>query len=59
MLIAALQAHGFHPLDGDASGIPGMPGAVGPRGIPIRLPADEVADARVLAEDLLRQMRTR
>jgi hypothetical protein len=56
VLIAALQAHGFHPLEGDASGLPGLPGVVGPRGIPIRVPDEEAADCRILAEDLLNEM---
>ena len=57
VLIAALKAHGFHPMDGGADGLPGMPGITGPRGIAIQVPDEEAADARVLAEDLLKQMR--
>jgi hypothetical protein len=56
VLVAALKAHGFHPLEGDESGVPGFAGVVGPQGIPIRLPDEEAADARVLVADLLRQM---
>lgn len=56
VLIAALQAHGFHPLQGGEDGLPGLPGVVGPRGIPILVPEDEAGDAKILAEDLLRQM---
>jgi hypothetical protein len=48
VLITALKAHGFHPLE---SG-----GVVGPRGIPILVPEEEMRDAKVLAEDLLREM---
>jgi hypothetical protein len=55
VLITALRAHGFSPLD-NADGIPGLPGAIGPRGIPISVPEEEAGDARVLAEDLLREM---
>lgn len=56
VLIAALQAHGFHPLESGENGLPGLPGVVGPRGIPIRVPEEEAHDGRVLAEDLLRDM---
>ncbi len=56
VLIAALQAHGFHPMLGGESGLPGLPGVVGPRGIPIDVPDDEAADARLLGEALLKEM---
>ena len=59
VLIAALQAHGFHPLDSGQNGLPGLPGVVAPRGIPIRLPDEEARDGKLLAEDLLRQMLAR
>ncbi len=57
VLIAALKAHGFHPLEGGDSGLPGMPGVFSPRGIAISVPEEEAADAKILAEDLLREMR--
>jgi hypothetical protein len=56
VLIAALQAHGFHPKEGGDSGLPGLPGVYGPKGIPIELPEDEVADGKVLAEALVAEM---
>ena len=56
VLIAALKAHGFHPKEGGDSGLPGLPGVYGPKGIPIELPEEEAADGRILAEDLLKQM---
>lgn len=59
VLIAALQAHGFHPEEGGQNGLPGLPGVVGPRGIPIRVPEDEASDGKLLAEDLLKQMTAR
>ena len=59
VLIAALQAHGFHPEEGGQNGLPGLPGVVGPGGIPIRVPEEEAGDGRILAEDLLRQMTAR
>jgi len=56
VLITALKAHGFHPLESGEDGLPGLPGVVGPRGIPILVPEEEMRDAKVLAEDLLREM---
>ena len=56
VLIAALQAHGFHPMEGGESGVPGMPGVFSPRGIPISLPDDEASDGKLLAEALLKDM---
>ena len=57
VLIAALKAHGFHPLEGPEHGLPGLAGVYGPKGIPIELPVDEVADGRLLAEALVADMR--
>ena len=37
VLIAALKAHGFHPLEGPEHGLPGLAGVYGPKGIPIEL----------------------
>ena len=59
VLIAALQAHGFHPEEGGQNGLPGLPGVVAPKGIPIRVPEEEARDGRILAEDLLKQMTAR
>ena len=56
VLITALKAHGFHPLESGEDGLPGLPGVVGPRGIPILVPEEEMRDAKALAEDLLREM---
>jgi len=55
-LNAALRAYGFHPGEGTERGLPGLPGVIGPKGIPITVPEDEAEDARILAQDLLRQM---
>lgn len=55
-LNAALRAYGFHPGEDTERGLPGLPGVIGPKGIPITVPEDEAEDARILAEDLLRQM---
>ncbi len=59
VLLTALKAHGFHPLEGGESGLPGMPGVYSPRGIAIEVPEDEAADAKVLADDLIKQMQAR
>ena len=59
VLIAALQAHGFHPLESGQNGLPGLPGVVAPKGIPIRVPDEEARDGKILAEDLLKQMQAR
>jgi hypothetical protein len=56
VLIAALQAHGFHPLESGENGLPGLPGVVAPRGIPIRVPDEEAVEGKILAEDLLKDM---
>lgn len=56
VLMTALQAHGFHPLEG--IGLPGMPGVRGPRGtIGVKVPVAEEADARLLAGALIADMR--
>ena len=56
VLIVALQAHGFHPLESGENGLPGLPGVVAPRGIPIRVPDEEAIEGKLLAEDLLKDM---
>jgi hypothetical protein len=56
VLIAALKAHGFHPMEGGEGGFPGVTGVITGKGIPISLPDDEAEDGRVLAEDLLKEM---
>jgi hypothetical protein len=56
VLITALKAHGFHPLEGGESGLPGMPGVFSPKGVAVAVPEEEAEDARVLAEALLKEM---
>jgi len=56
VLMTALKAHGFHPLEGGESGLPGLPGVFGPKGVAIAVPEEEAADAKVLAEALLKEM---
>lgn len=57
VLIVALKAHGFHPLEGEAVGVPGLPGFVTGAGIGIAVPASEAEDARLLAAALLADMK--
>lgn len=57
VLVAALKAHGFHPLEGREDGLPGLPGVSGVRGtIPIDVPENEAADAGMLARALIADM---
>jgi hypothetical protein len=56
VLIAALKAHGFHPKEGGDSGLPGLPGVYGPKGIAIELPEEEAGDGKILADDLVAEM---
>lgn len=57
VLVTALKAHGFHPLEGGEAGLPGMPGITGVRGtIEIQVPEAEAADAKLLAEALVAEM---
>ncbi|MCP8884059.1 hypothetical protein NIM87_11145 [Devosia sp. XJ19-1] len=56
VLIVALRAHGFHPLDPREGGLPGVPNLFGPEGFIVEVPEDEVADATLLATDLLKDM---
>ena len=55
-LVVALRAYGFHPLEQGEGGLPGLPNLFGPKGVPVQVPEDEVADATVLAEELLKEM---
>ena len=56
VLIAALRAHGFHPIEGGEGGLPGVTDVFFGKGIPIRVPDEEAGDGRILAEDLLKEM---
>ena len=58
-LNAALRAYGFHPGEGSERGLPGLPGVIGPKGIAITVPDDEAEDAKLLADDLLKEMLAR
>jgi hypothetical protein len=56
VLIVALRAHGFHPMEPREGGLPGVPNIFGPDGFVVEVPEDEVEDATLLATDLLRDM---
>ena len=56
ILIVALKAHGFHPLEEGPEGIPGYPGVMPPKGMGIQVPVHEAADATLLAQTLLEEM---
>ncbi|MET3924287.1 hypothetical protein [Devosia sp. 2618] len=55
-LAVALRAYGFHPLEQNEGGLPGVPNLFGPEGVPVQVPEEEAADATDLAAELLREM---
>lgn len=58
VLVTALRAHGFHPLEDADGGLPGLPGVTGAKGtFAIRVPGPEKADAELLAKALIAEMR--
>jgi len=59
VIVTALKAHGFHPLEGGEGGLPGLPGVFGPRGFALKVPDEEAADAKLLADALLAEMSQR
>lgn len=58
VLIAALKAHGFSPLDLSDGGLPGVGTALSAGELSIMVPDEEAEDARPLAEALLADMRS-
>ena len=58
-LIGALKAYGFHPMESGDGGFPGARGLISSEGIPIALPEEELADGKLLAESLLKEMLAR
>ncbi len=56
ILIVALRAHGFHPLEPREGGLPGMANLFGAEGFVVEVPEDEAADAELLAGELLKDM---
>lgn len=55
VLVTALRAHGFHPREITDGGLPGIRIGLA-QGIAISVPAEEAAEARPLAEALLKDM---
>jgi hypothetical protein len=56
ILLVALRAHGFHPLDLREGGLPGVPNLFGADGFILEVPEEEAADAMLLAGELLKDM---
>lgn len=56
IILVALRAHGFHPLEPGDGGLPGVPNLFGREGVGIDVPEDEAADATLLFEELLKDM---
>ena len=56
VVLVALRAHGFHPLEPRDGGLPGVPNLFGNEGIGIEVPEDEAADATLLVKELLKDM---
>ena len=56
VLIVALKAHGFHPLEPREGGLPGVPNLFGADGFILEVPEDEASDAQLLAGELLKDM---
>lgn len=56
IILVALRAHGFHPLELRDGGLPGVPNLFGREGVGIEVPESEVADATLLVQELLKDM---
>ena len=56
VLVVALRAHGFHPLEQGEGGLPGVPNLFGAEGVAVQVLEDEASDATLLANDLLKDM---
>lgn len=56
ILLVALRAHGFHPLELREGGLPGVPNLFAHEGVSIEVPESEAADAKLLADELLKDM---
>ncbi|ODT66922.1 MAG: hypothetical protein ABS75_25420 [Pelagibacterium sp. SCN 63-23] len=56
VVLVALRAHGFHPLEPRDGGLPGVTNFFGPEGFVLEVPEDEANDAGVLVRDLLKDM---
>ncbi|MGV8831195.1 MAG: hypothetical protein ACOH2N_04395 [Devosia sp.] len=56
MLVVALRAYGFHPLEHGEGGLPGVGNIFGGGGVPVQVPEEEAGDAALLAAELLKEM---
>jgi len=56
VLVVALRAHGFHPLEHGEGGLPGVGNIFGKGGVPVQVPEEEAEDATLLAVELLKEM---
>ena len=56
LVVVALRAYGFNPLEQGDGGLPGVPNLFGPEGVPVQVPEEEARDATLLAVDLLKEM---
>ena len=57
MLITALKAYGFDPVEEGQDGIAGMPGIRGISGdFALKVPDEQAKDAKILCDELLKQM---
>ena len=56
IVLVALRAHGFHPLELGNGGLPGVPNLFGPEGVGIDVPESEAEDATLLLGELLKDM---
>lgn len=56
IILVALRAHGFHPLEPRDGGLPGVPNLFGREGVSIEVPEDEASDATLLLGELLKDM---
>lgn len=56
VVLVALRAHGFHPLEPRDGGLPGVPNLFGSEGVGIEVPEEEAADATLLVKELLKDM---
>lgn len=60
VLITALKAHGFHPMESGQDGLAGMPGVRGYKGTyAIKVPKAEAEDAKILSDDLIKEMESK
>ena len=56
VVLVALRAHGFHPLEPRDGGLPGVPNLFRSEGVGIEVPEEEAADATLLVKELLKDM---